>query len=90
MKSDVANRKRPRPYLYASRSRYFSKYYGPFGLLLANAMWLLGRSVSLIRELAGQKKPHTCENTAQDIWMNWLNRPLNRPLHLDKQTNEKT
>lgn len=79
VKSDVANRNRPRPYLYASRSRYFSKYYGPFGLLFANAMWLLGRSVSLIRELTGQKKPHTCEHTAQDIWMNWLN-PLKSAL----------
>ena len=73
VKSDLAKRKRPRSYLYASRSRYFSKFYGPLGLLLANSMWLLGRSISLLREIVGQKQPHTCEYTAQDIWMNWLN-----------------
>lgn len=73
VKSEMANRTRPRPYLYASRSRYFSKYYGPFGLLMANGMWLLGRSVSLLRELVGQKQPHICDHTAQDIWMNWMN-----------------
>ena len=32
VKSDVASRKRPRPYLYASRSRYFAKFYGPWGV----------------------------------------------------------
>ncbi|MEM9215070.1 MAG: glycosyltransferase family 2 protein [Cyanobacteria bacterium P01_F01_bin.150] len=73
VKSEMATRKRPRPYLYASRSRYFSKYYGPLGLVLANIMWLLGRSISLLRELIGQKEPHICEHTAQDIWMNWSN-----------------
>lgn len=73
VKTDMFKRKRPRPYLYASRSRYYSKYYGPFGLVLANGMWLLGRGISLLRELVGQKQPHTCEHTAQDIWMNWLN-----------------
>lgn len=74
VKAEMASRKRPRPYLYASRSRYFAKYYGPFGLFLANGMWLLGRSISLVRELVGKKKPqHICEYMAQDIWMNWLN-----------------
>lgn len=73
VKSDIATRKRPRPYLYASRSRYFSKYYGPLGLFLANIMWLCGRSISLLREMVGHKQPHTCENTAKDIWMNWTN-----------------
>ncbi|NEP76368.1 glycosyltransferase family 2 protein [Okeania sp. SIO2G5] len=74
VKADMASRKRPRPYLYASRSRYFAKYYGPFGLLIANSMWLLGRSISFCRELLGKEaSPHICEHMAQDIWMNWLN-----------------
>ena len=71
VKADLAARKRPKFYLYASRSRYFAKFYGPFGLFLANLFWLTGRTISLARELVGNKKPHTCEYEAQDIWMNW-------------------
>ena len=71
VKADLAARKRPKSYLYASRSRYFTKFYGPFGLLLANLFWLAGRTISLGRELVGNKQPHTCEFATQDIWMNW-------------------
>lgn len=78
VKSDMAARKRPRAYLYASRSRYFTKFYGPFGLLLANTAWLTGRSISFIRELVGHKSPHVCEYTSVDIWMNWGN-PMKPP-----------
>lgn len=76
VKSDMAARRRPRPYLYASRARYFAKFYGITGLWLTNILWLVGRSVSWVRELAGNKTPHTCEGQAQDIWMNCLT-PLN-------------
>jgi len=75
VKEAVTNRKRPRAYLYASRSRYFAKFYGFYGLWLANIMWLLGRGVAGFRELVGNKRPHTCERAEQDIWMNWL-KPL--------------
>ena len=71
VKSDVASRRRPKPYLYASRSRYFAKFYGIMGLWIANFCWLLGRSLSWGRELVGHKQPHTCQFQAQDIWMNW-------------------
>jgi len=73
LKADVAARKRPPVYAYESRSRYFAKFYGCFGLWLANLLWLLGRSISLGRELVGNKKPHTCEFQARDIWTNWRN-----------------
>lgn len=76
VKADIAARRRPRPYLYASRSRYFAKFYGITGLWLTNVLWLVGRSVSWVRELVGNKTPHTCEGQAQDIWMNCLT-PLN-------------
>lgn len=78
VKSDMARRKRPPAYLYASRSRYFTKFYGRAGLLSANLFWLLGRSISLARELVGNKNPHTCEYQAQDIWTNWLD-PMKSP-----------
>jgi GT2 family glycosyltransferase len=71
VKSEVAARKRPPQYLYASRSRYFAKYYGKGGLWLSNSCWLVGRSIAGLREITGQKKPHTCANQAQDIWTNW-------------------
>jgi len=70
-KSDLAQRKRPKAYLYASRSRYFAKFYGLPGLWAANLLWLLGRSISWSRERVGHKQPHTCEREAQDIWFNW-------------------
>lgn len=73
VKSDLAQRKRPRPYLYASRARYFSKFYGMPGLWVANIMWLLGRGIAGVREVLGNKQPHTCQKAEQDIWMNWTN-----------------
>jgi N-acetylglucosaminyl-diphospho-decaprenol L-rhamnosyltransferase len=71
VKSDVASRRRPKPYLYASRSRYFAKFYGILGLWFANFCWLFGRSLAGMRELVGHKQPHTCQFQAQDIWTNW-------------------
>ena len=88
VKSDVKARKRPRSYLYASRSRYFAKFYGIFGLWLANICWLLGRSIAWIRELINNKQPHTCEYQEQDIWMNWKE-PLQLPI-LPPSSYEKT
>lgn len=82
VKSDVATRKRPPTYLYESRSRYFAKFYGTLGLWMANLLWLLGRSISWNRELLGNKKPHTCEREALDIWINCGN-PL---LHGDESS----
>lgn len=72
VKTEIANRKRPRPYLYASRSRYFAKFYGGHvGLLLANAGWYGGRGISMLRELLGNRDCHLCEGTASDIWIGW-------------------
>jgi len=60
-------RRRPRFY-YESRSRYLAKYYGRTGPLRANVCWTLGRGISLVRELAAQKSPHTVAREAGDIW----------------------
>jgi hypothetical protein len=73
VKKDIATRKRPSAYLYASRSLYFAKFYGIFGLWLANLFWLAGRSISLVREIIEKKPPQTCELEARDIWLNWYN-----------------
>jgi hypothetical protein len=73
VKSAIAARKRPPAYLYVSRSRYYSKFYGASGLWMANLLWLAGRSISLARELAGNKQSHISELAARDIWTNWRN-----------------
>ncbi len=79
VKADLIARKRPKPYLYASRSRYFATFYGKTGLWFTNLLWFAGRTISFMRELVGNKKPHTCEYEEQDIWTNWLN-PMKLPL----------
>jgi N-acetylglucosaminyl-diphospho-decaprenol L-rhamnosyltransferase len=78
VKSDLAARKRPRTYLYASRARYFAKFYGKYGLWGANLLWIAGRAISLGRESIRNKEPHLCDRQSQDIWINcW--RPLQEP-----------
>ena len=42
------------------------------GLWTANLLWLLGRSISLTRELVGNKKPHACAQEWRGIWTNAL------------------
>jgi N-acetylglucosaminyl-diphospho-decaprenol L-rhamnosyltransferase len=79
VKSDIAERKRPPVYLYASRSRYFARFYGIVGLWVANLFWLMGRTVSFMRELIWQRPTHICKYAEQDIWINWRN-PLKLPV----------
>ena len=82
VKADIASRKRPKSYLYASRTRYFTKFYGLLGIWLANLFWLVGRSISLFRELINNKQPHLCDHEALDIWQNWRS-PM-KPFTLNK------
>ncbi|WPF89311.1 glycosyltransferase family 2 protein [Cyanobacterium aponinum AL20118] len=88
VKKDIATRKRPPAYLYASRSRYFAKFYGILGLWIANLLWLVGRSVSYIREIFERKPPQTCTLEARDIWLNWYN-PLKPYLQEDQKDEQK-
>ncbi len=78
VKKAIAKRQRPKAYLYASRARYFRKFYGHIGLLIANLLWLVGRSISFVREVVGSKEPHACQLEYRDIWLNWKN-PMVRP-----------
>ena len=59
--------KRPH-YYYSARAHYFTKYYGKLGFWLANFMWETGRGIALMREIAGNKQPHTCQDEWRDIW----------------------
>jgi len=60
-------------YYYASRSRYFAKFYGRGGLLAANLFWHVGRVVSLIRETIQGKERNSCDREWRDIWKNAKN-----------------
>jgi N-acetylglucosaminyl-diphospho-decaprenol L-rhamnosyltransferase len=62
--------RRPR-YFYEARSRYYAKFFGQRGLLRANAMFTVGRSVALAREVLG-RTPHLRRLESVDIWMNSL------------------
>lgn len=65
-------RKRRPAYFYASRTRYFRKFYGPLGVWAANGLWMIGRAVSLARELLGERSSIVCEREYRDIWINAL------------------
>ena len=79
----VAGKKRPPKYWYASRNRYYAKFYGHSGLWFANFCWYAGRLISLLREVLGLKKPHTCERQWLDIWTN-VRQPLSKPNLLNR------
>jgi GT2 family glycosyltransferase len=78
VKQLTAKRKRPPRYWYASRNRYYGKFFGRLGFWFANLCWYAGRSISLTREILGQKTPHTNKLQWLDIWTNGL-RPLHPP-----------
>lgn len=64
----VRNGKALPPYYYDSRARYFRRYYGELGFLLANACWLLGRSVCLLRRALGDGEAPTPKGEFSRIW----------------------
>ena len=62
-----AERRRAPRYYYAARARYFAKYYGQTGLILANCLWCAGRVVSFARQIGGRPAAHR-KGEASDIW----------------------
>ena len=78
VKSLTRQRKRLPKYYYASRTRYFYKFYGRFGLLAANLLWTCGWLIAMLRAIFGHPASHISERKVWDIWMNWWN-PLGNP-----------
>ena len=71
----LAKRQRRLPrYFYESRSRYFVTVYGRSGLILANLLWLLGRSISKGREIVGGRPRQVPERQWLDIWTDCFGR----------------
>ena len=58
-------------YYYASRSRYYRKYYGPLGPFAANVFWYSGRVIARLRALLGRPAPTIPQARGRDIWINW-------------------
>jgi hypothetical protein len=71
MSSPPRQRSRAPRYYYEARARYFAKFYGRRGLWLANALWHVGRTVSLPRELLGRSSSSRGLE-ALDIWTHAL------------------
>ena len=71
VKSAHAARKRPPAYFYASRTRYFRKFYGPLGPTIANIAWLAARGIARAKAVFGRTPSKACERAASDIWINW-------------------
>lgn len=73
VKSNRKAKKRLPRYYYESRTRFFYKVYGRWGLIAANLLWVIGRGISKGRETLGLKQQHLCESQWRDIWINWIN-----------------
>ena len=69
LKSNVLLKKRLPKYYYASRSRYFYKFYGRFGLIAANVLWTLGATIGLLKAKIKNAPSELCEKQFQDIWL---------------------
>jgi GT2 family glycosyltransferase len=70
--------KRRPAYFYASRNRYYAKFYGRLGLWMTNLLWEFGRFIAWGREMVGNKDPHICQKEVLDVWINWLD-PMAMP-----------
>lgn len=55
-------------YVYRSRSRYFIKFYGRFGLFLANLFWIKGWIIGRFRNIFRRVKKPGRPNSFIDIW----------------------
>lgn len=63
-------RKRLPRYYYSSRTRFFYQAYGYAGLWAANLLWLLGRGLAALRQLAGRRSNNFRQSEIVDIWTN--------------------
>ncbi len=55
-------------FFYQSRARYFRKFYGLEGYILANTLWIIGRLIHLVREIIQNRPPSVAEYAWRDIW----------------------
>lgn len=63
-------RKRLPRYYYGSRTRFFYQAHGYSGLWAANLLWLLGRGIAGLRQVAGRRSNNFRQAEIRDIWTN--------------------
>lgn len=67
--SKLSEQKKKRPrYYYQARARYFWKFYGGAGYLLANSMLLAGLPIAYLRQLIKPRQLDVCKGEVFDIW----------------------
>lgn len=69
-KNDSDLKKRLPRYYYEARARYFYLLYGHKGLVVANLFWWLGRCISKMRYILGNKTKTAVHMQWIDIWVN--------------------
>lgn len=79
----IASLKRPPRYWYESRTRYYYKYFGMFGLFAANLFWHFGWLVAMCRNLFSRHyQPNIYDKQWRDIWINFF-KPTAPYIHPD-------
>ena len=73
VKALARQRKRLPTYYYSSRTRFMYKAHGRSGLWAANVLWVMGRSISGLRQLFGLKDGNFRKAEIVDIWTNIWN-----------------
>lgn len=72
VKDNIKERKRQVRYYYESRTRYFYKLYGRFGLLVANFLWTIGWLFACLRSVVQPRfQVPVCKFEWKDIWTNF-------------------
>lgn len=64
----IREKRRLPAYYYASRARYFTRWYGKTGFVAANLLWHLGRAAGWARLLAFRRPRSAPAGAAHDIW----------------------
>jgi len=72
VKAMQAAKKRLPVYYWRSRTRFLRQAHGPFGPLLGNVAWGLGRGVAQLRRLTGRGVPPIHDQEWRDIWTGML------------------
>ena len=75
VKTMAKAKKRMPAYFWRSRTRFLRQACGPFGPLLGNLAWVLGRAAAQARRFVGKDVPPSNEAEWRDIWTNLL-KPL--------------
>jgi GT2 family glycosyltransferase len=70
VKSLAKERKRLPRYYYSSRTRFFYQAHGYRGLIAANLLWYVGRSIKHLTRLLGRRAPPLPAHQGRDIWIN--------------------